>query len=451
MELAAVAKFDVSRLGNLIGKLEKELQTAGYVNRIRPIPFDLFHGEYPFDEMGRCENGVLGTFHDPLRGVGQITAFDPLMKYALTDRVCGFDQEKENAVDILVPPLGWDSAAVYFHAPDDARTGKRPVDFSGYTQKSLLNTRPSESEIETIMQCAEQLNGSGFARWFLPHREQIVWIDGEIRILWQLGTPVNRKVDYRTYFRYLLTGKTGFSDDDWLFLLKKLPELKNRLTPEICFRLLKKNLHLFPAELKPVLEIAAIALPTAGEEFDVTGVSDDDWLALLKILPELKNRLTPEICSRLLKCFLDGDPRKLAWLFGIAEFRQQIAGQDLRFTMPQWLAVRTYTREYEDRIPLSEEITLKMWNRLLSVNPELIKHLPDDKLPRLERDTWIRLLGRFPELAGQCPCLNRFTAKNWGSLLLQQPQLADLCPAGIEIPEKWKKRMQKKTGVPRRK
>ena len=108
-----------------------------------------------------------------------------------------------------------------------------------------------------------------------------------------------------------------------------------------------------------------------------------------------------------------------------------------------------YTGEYKDRIPLSEEISVKMWEYLLSSNPELVKYLPDDKLPLLDCDTWVRLLGRFPELAGQCPCLDRFTAKNWGSLLLQQPQLANLCPAGIEIPERWKKRMRKKNGIPR--
>ena len=446
MEITAVAKFDVSRIGILIGELEKELQTAGCKNQIRHTPFVLFHEDYPFDEMGFCKNGVLGTFHDPLRGIGQITAFDPLMKFALTDRVGRFDPEKENGVGILMPPLGCDSKAVYFHAPDDVRTGKRPVDFSGYSPKSLWNTRPTESEIETIMQCAEQLNGSDFSRWFLPQREQIVWIDGEIRILWRLGIPVNRKVDYRTYFRYLLTGKTEFSDDDWLFLLKKLPELRRQLTPEISLQLLKKELHEWPYKLKSLLEISEIRQQITGKEFDLSGFSEADWLVLLKNLPELKNRLTPEICLRLLKCFLDGDPRQLAWLFGIAEFRQQIAGQVLRFTLPQWLAVRAYTRDYEDRIPLSEEISLKMWNRLLSSNPELVKHLPDDKLPHLDRDTWLRLLGRFPDLAGPCPCLDRFTPKNWGCLLLQQPQLAALCPAGIEIPEKWEKRIRKKNG-----
>jgi len=448
-QLSAIATFDISRLGNLIGELEKELQTAGYKNQIRHTPFVYGQGEYPFDEMGFCERGILGTFHDPLREVGQITTFDPLMKFALTNRFRGFDSEKENAVGVLLTPLGCDSRSVYFHAPDDVRTGKRPVDFAGYSPKTLWYTRPSESEIKAIMQCAEQLNGSSFPRWFLPHREHIVWIDGEIRILWRLGTPVNLKVDYRTYFNYLLTGETGFSDDDWLVLLKNLSEMRRQLTREISLRLLKKTLHNWHTELKPLLEIAEFRQQITGEEFDFTGFSDDDWLVLLKNLPEMKNRLNPEICSRLLKCFLEGNPRDLAWLFGIAEFQRQIAGKDVRFTLPQWLAVRKYTRDYDDRIPLPEEISLKNWNHLLASEPALVKYLPDDKLPRLARGTWLRLLGCFPELAGQCPCLARFTPKNWGCLLLQQPQLAALCPAGIEIPEKWEKRMRKKNGIPR--
>ena len=70
-------------------------------------------------------------------------------------------------------------------------------------------------------------------------------------------------------------------------------------------------------------------------------------------------------------------------------------------------------------------------------------------IPLLNRSTGLRLLGCFPELTGQCPCLNRFTAKNWGCRLLPQTQLADLCPAEIEIPEKGEKRIQKKSGIPR--
>ena len=89
------------------------------------------------------------------------------------------------------------------------------------------------------------------------------------------------------------------------------------------------------------------------------------------------------------------------------------------------------------------DLTEKQWEKCLQVNPGLIEFVPEETLLRLRRKTWVRILGTEPGLIGKCPCADRFSAAEWGSILLQQPQLKKYCPAGIVFPDRMKKRLEK--------
>ena len=200
-----------------------ELKKASY------IPYAL-SGQ--FDEALNCCCGDLGkpgTFHEQIRFTREI---DPLLKSEGDFRkfpVCSA------LTDVLHQPIGIDINYSYFHAPDDAVTGKIPRDFDNYTPKSLENTRATSKEAELIISYGRKLNGYFHSapgeRRFLPRKRDIIWCNGQPVIFWGKGwcLSLEQKIDYEACFRYFCTGVTKhFSLDDWLELLPSCRNCKMR-------------------------------------------------------------------------------------------------------------------------------------------------------------------------------------------------------------------------------
>lgn len=413
-------------------------------------PFYSYCSEGIFDSMLTVNNRLdYGKFHEPITFTDD-GEFDPLM------RLCGpetFQPELRKAIpEFFHTPLITGHQWEIFHAPDEKQTGKRPHDFENYTPKTLANTKPDPEEIKTLLSYGRKLN-TFFRKHptsfvrWLPGKEQIFWCDGKMKLLW--GTGKKRRVDYKAYFQYLATGKADFSAEDWISLLPILPELKNKLTAKKCL---------------PILEY-----------FSQTS-----------------------------------SPDSISWIFGIKEFREGIAGSKLLLPPKHWLALCRFTDGFDhgidldtawnvfcraekqlrnelkkrpvfaaflDQIPsiadpeeyykafykrgkwdpetftrwfsekTSMELSFRKWNQLLRANPDLFPFMPEKYLQRLPENTWVRLLTQKPELAEQCPKRSKFTSAEWTSILCSQPQLRKICPETIVFSEDEENRLKRKAAI----
>ena len=407
--------------------------------------------------------------------------FDPLMKIRVWAQ---FDPDLRKRIpEFYLTPLLEGNGWKIFHAPDDAATGKRPTGFSAvYRPKSLENTVPAPCEKRRLAAYGRKLNvffGEDPSRTaFLPEKKHILWVDGEMKVLWGLGRPAVRRVDYEIYFDFLAAESPGFSREEFFRLLPVAEEIRRR-------------------ETGPRRRADADCLSgrdrfrkfiLAHEE----ELSAENWLLLLAVFPELEDRLTAKICRRLLKVFSGPGGLSAAWLFGRKTFREKIRREKLDLDGAHWLALRRHTAAFDRRIDagtawemfagadcgereallasprfaalirkrvaddpagcvrnfldvrMDEALFLQFfprrthgvldsraWEKLIGINPGLLRFIPEKMLPRLNKRAWIRILGIAPGLAGTCPQLQSFTSADWVSLLIQQPGLKTFLPPGL--------------------
>lgn len=345
---------------------------------------------------------------------------------------------------LTVSPYG-----VIFHAPDDVRTGKPPQDFSNYTPCDLVHIRLTTEETERLINYGKKLNEyfheNPGARACLPLKEDIFRCGGKLKMLWGKLPPPDRPVDYEAYFRYLAADQADFSTDDWLMLLPLLPELQKKLDREACLKLLDRYSRNSGCDWLFGLE--NFQKHISGEKFDF---SPGQWLEICRYTSRFDDRIDAETawkmfksaCGTAAKDLLEKHPR-IAELFHATPLPETDEGSYFNY----FLNLRKWDREtFLMYFPAGRraDFTEKQWEKCLHVNPSLIEFVPEEILPRLGRKTWVRILGTEPELIGRCPCAGLFSAAEWGSILLQQPQLKKYCPAGIVLPDRMKKRLDKK-------
>ena len=180
-----------------------------------------------FETFLHGSNGIdYGRFHEYLRFTDE---FDPLMKVGVKseapynwpgslkplvvlNNTSGGRAQRCVWVDHCDTGPGMSGWRMihYYHAPDDVRTGKRPVSFDGYVPYTLANVRPSDSEKASLLAIADEcdrLNAAGEEKLCrLPSAHEIVRVDGEWKILWGKCRLVqnNEKPCYRQLFEQLI-------------------------------------------------------------------------------------------------------------------------------------------------------------------------------------------------------------------------------------------------------
>ena len=273
-----------------------------------------------------------------------------------------------------------------------------------------------------------------------------------------------------TAFReYVICEARTLSPEEFSKILEYMPELESFGTPEVWNTLLNEIRKNKPyTNYNWIFQLAAFRKYVAGE---AKNLSPEDWKMLLKKIPDLEKKFTVPICRKLLKAF--AEDMKYACFFANEIFRKKIAKEKLDFSMEQWLCIRKYTCEYEFQIAdiimassdavktffnfsLSEPAVFlrcfpediragfngRSWGKFICINPELLKYMPERIFPFLNRKTWVRILGRYPELIEKCSCLNRFSAREWCSIILQKPELQSFIPENIDFSDQ-KKRLEK--------
>ena len=387
-------------------------------------------------EYGRLREQI--TFSDQ---------FDPLMRVR--------DIETDREVWKLFPefchtPLVKSLSGVIFHAPDDFWTGKPPRNFRDYIPATLDYIRLTDEETDRLINYGRKLNKHFLknpeARACLPMKEDIFRCGGALKMIWGKKLPrLARPIDYAAYFRCLAAGQADFSADDWLTLLPLVPELKEKLDRKACLKLLKQ--YSSDSRCIWLFGFETFLEQISGEKFDF---SPAQWLDVCGCTSRFDDRIDAETAWKMFKTarrmtamdLLKNHPH-------IAELLNSMPSPetDNELRVKDFLNLRKWDREtFLMYFPAGRraDLTEKQWEKCLHVNPSLIEFVPEETLLRLGRKTWVRLLGTEPGLIGKCPCAGRFSAAEWGSILLQQPQLKQYCPAGIVLPDRMKKRLDKK-------
>ena len=315
--------------------------------------------------------------------------FDPLM------RVSGI--ETDRAVLKLFPefchvPLAVSPYEKIFHAPDDARTGQPPLNFHDYTPATLDNIQLTDEEKERLTGYGKKLNEyfveNPGARACLPMKEDIFRCGGALKMIWGKQTTLVRAIDYEAYFRLLAANQADLSPCHWLQICSCTSRFDDRIDAAMAWKIFKEARRKTAMDLlKKHPHIADLLHSMPSPETD-EGSYFNDFLNLCK------------------------------W--------------DRETFLLYFPAARR------------ADLTEKQWEKCLQVNPGLLEFVPEETLLRLRRKTWVRILGTEPGLIGKCPCADRFSAEEWGSILLQQPQLKKYCPAGIVFPDRMKRRLEKK-------
>ena len=437
-KIFAIETFHPAQVEELLTKLRRKYHLTTPLFAYLPMIGE----RYDFDVAARCPLGALGTFHEQLRFEG----FDPLLSIPRKEV-----EDSPELSGLLLRPVAADRKYLFLHAPDDAESGRRPANFYGYTPKSLADTTPSPGETRTLLAYGKTLNEffdrhPGKAETFLPAKEEILWVDGELRILW-IRRAVARRVNCEVYFRWLLNGSTrGFSTDDWHTLLFTLPELETALTAPVCRRLREAfpnemRFWQFAAFRKHILEKRP---PLPLQEWREICRHTDEWDALIDeetawgIFRLTSGRETgdllkthPKIAALLNAAppyFLDHD----AYFAALCDF-----GCGGRKLSPRWFAAA-----------MPGTFTAREWSKILCLDPALLPLVPKDQLAALPRKTWVRLLGEFPELRSECPSTERFSASEWCGILLRRPELAEHLPKHIRFSDRERSRLRKKGVIP---
>ena len=386
-----------------------------------------------------------GKLHEQITFSDQ---FDPLMKV----RDIKFDREVWKLFpEFCHTPLTENPYEMIFHAPDDARTGQPPQDFLDYIPAGLANIRLTNEATERLIGYGKKLNEyfveNPGARACLPVEEDIFRCGGALKMIWGKKLPrLARPIDYAAYFRCLAAGQADFSADDWLTLLPLVPELKEKLDRKACLKLLKQ--YSSDSSCIWLFGFETFLEQISGEKFDF---SPAQWLDVCGYTSRFDDRIDAAMAWKMFKTarrmtamdLLKNHPH-------IAELLNSMPSPetDNELRVKDFLNLRKWDREtFLIYFPAGRRavLTEKQWDKCLQVNPGLIEFVPEKTLLRLRRKTWVRILGSEPELIGKCPCAGRFSAAEWGSILLQQPQLKQYCPAGIVLPDRMKKRLDKKS------
>ena len=482
-KLYRILRFKPSDIQPMLAELEEK-----YNCKKKALKYSgLYGNNFDFDSEKECYLGELGTFHEQIRFTQK---FDPLIRNSSKDFF--YYNIPDELSDIIYPLLCEDSCNIYFHAPDDANTGKRPQDITWYTPKSLNNTVLSPKEKLELIKMGKKLNeyfsqNSDDAA-FLPEGKQILWVDGKIKILWgrhRLKFPI----DYENYFRFLAHEKVDFNYADWRELLPVKYEIRWNASPEYWQRIFDEVVEEYSQynckDYSWLYQISEF------KEF-VISKSDDlslnNWLCFLPEIPGLENKLTVKVCQQLLMEFSSN--KEYAWLFSYSAFRKKIAKETLAFSVGHWLEILKYTHDFDDKIDLEtafamyqrsgkfrkeyllqtfpeldkriledpeerfrnfcacgkcdEETFLscfpqevysnfnaKKWNQIVSTNPALCQYIPETMYSRLNRKAWVKILKRFPDLIEKCPHINHFSSNEWDRIVSQQPELKKIMPLGI--------------------
>ena len=453
--------------------------------------------EFKLFESKKEKNGILyGRFHEQLRFTEE---FDPLMKiYGAFPRHSHLYRE---LTDLLLLPLVSGCKSLIFHAPDDLATSRRPQDFSFYQPKTLETvSRLTKADERIIFEIGRRLNHlfqhHPEEKAYLPEKRDLVWCDGKIKLRWNTSDSrkLDRPIDYMAYFKFLISGEAAFSLCDWQTLRPKCSLLTEKLTteqitvffnripvtnlcelpddclmdylrfhshpddyltPEVSRKLLQKlsdsrqrtsfiELFRYPAFRKNVADSA----------FDFSG---EQWLALREFTHEFDHRITKEIAEKM---FYAANPklRRALWkdpaLHSLLEEKVwNLSGEKL---FPLFEKIPDST-QYPNADDLAEaflkmvrdffgnrELSSHLWSVLLCRFPELWKRVPEKYFGQLTVAAWLRILGKYPEYIARCPCLKKFTRRQWDSLVLQQPQLSSFLPSDPALSEQIQKRLRKR-------
>lgn len=434
-QLYEINSFHPNKIGYILLKLEENYNCRPQVSSYSPCSMQYVD----FDEKGKCSLGTFGQFHEQIRFS---PCFDPLV------RINGcIWSVPEKLSDIILIPLCFDENYTYFHVPDDVRSGKRPVNFENYIPKTLSNTSLLSAEKEILLSYGRQLNAAECRSAYLPRKDHIIWCDGTLKILWGFGSELDTPINYEDYFRWLVGEDIEFSYQDWRTLLPHEYSLSWNASPEYWQSVLDEvveeysEFKNFGKDYKWLYEISEF------KEFvtrQSNGLSLDGWLCLLPHIPELANKLTDadmiwQIYQRstatqkkeLLQnpqwaCVIANDPKE--------HFRNFFRGQ--RYDRETFL--KFYPKESHS------DLTGRMWGKIIAVNPkELIDLLPERIFSFLNRKAWVRILGVRPDLAERCEKWESFSASEWVSILVQQPDLKHFLPDSVHFSSNQKERIEK--------
>lgn len=437
-KLYRIGGFDPSQIKKLLSELEER-----YNCRKKKLKYtELLGNEFDFDSVKECHLGELGTFHEQIRFSDK---FDPLIKNS-GKHFCTYNVPEE-LYDIIHLPLCKDRWNIYFHAPDNAKTGLRPSDFTDYTPKSMANTSVSEKEAEKIISYGKKLNNvfntNLYSSRFLPEKQHIVWVDGEIRIFWGLGNKVHFHPDYEAYFRYLLTGETDFSSIDWQNLLPLFPELEYKLTTGVCRELFTA----FVKEPEKYSFLWGIKKFRENIEIEESQLQAEHWLIICHYTDIFDQYIDEET---VWKIFLTTSGKELQEL----QKRHKLIAKVFYGTVPHNFELHELFKAFFKLRNFDEEnfrhwfgeicqtFSSRQWSKFICCNPALQKFMPEELLPQLTKPAWIRLLGHYPEFAGKCNS-DIFSSENWCSILLQQPSLGTFLPSNIIFSDSEKERLKK--------
>ena len=565
--LYQITSFDPENIADIIKELEEkcgcERQSCDYCGA------DIT--SYEFDRKQSYRIGEFGYFHEQIL----LSKFrDPL--WMIPNCYINVPQELS---DILLMPLGHYGLNTFLHAPDDAGTGKRPVNFENYIPKTLSNTSLSSAEKEILLDDGRRLNeyfdAAECRSAYLPQKDHIIWCDGTLKILWGLGSELDTPINYEDYFRWLVGEDVRFSyqdwrtllpheyslswnaspeywqsvldevveeyskfhclvkslrkDYDWLYeisefkkfvirrsnalsldgwlcYLPNIPELADKLNDDVCKQLLSKAVD---SDYKGIVDIPAFKDFVIQHAKELT---EREWLCYLQHIPELEKKLTVKICRQLLTVF--SEHVEYSRLFGYKNFRKKIADEVLNFSTDHWMAIREYTKEFDDRITDADMIwqmyqrstatqkkellqnppwacviqdktandpkahfrnffrgqrydretflkfypqqshtglSGRIWGNIIAVNPELIYLLPPRIFSFLNRKAWVRILGVRPDLAERCEKWESFSASEWVSILVQQPDFKRFVPDSVHFSSDERTKIEEKSKKNRKK
>ena len=388
-KLYEIGLFEPGEIKNIIAELEKN-------HNFRRQSFAYWAVRdrgYAFDEMGICRFGKLGAFHEQIRFSDY---FDPLLK--VRDEII----IPPELSDIVLMSLGSDRYNTYFHAPDNLKTGARPRDFVDYTIKSWENTELDSNEKAHLIECGKKLNKyfcrHTDKRCFIPQKEHIVWVDGEIKILWGFGKKIDKSIDYEKYFRFLCGEKVVFTYCDWKTLLlfsdaavyENAPaEYRQQIFDDMCSAIFGGYERLFKIE-----QFRQFVAAKASE------MSVEEWLAVRKYSMDFDSYITQDIAWTI---YQNSDKEQKQTLLRFSEIGNWLQTQ-IDCTVEEKIKKFFRSRKYDTDNFLKvfpehthSNITGNMWRHLIGANPELLKFLPDGiKFPR-EKKAKLKEHGIFVE------------------------------------------------------
>lgn len=385
-----------------------------------------------------------GRLHEQITFSDQ---FDPLMRIRgirTNMELCRLFPEFYH-IPLIVSHYG-----VIFHAPDDAQTEKPPQDFYDYMPCDLNHIHLTAEEAKRLIGYGKKLNAyfqaNSNATPYLPRKEDIFRCSGTMKMMWGIRkNKLKRPIDYGAYFRFLATNRAVFKPEDWLILLPLIPELQKKLSRTTCLKLLDRFSR--DSSFAWLFGIETFLKHISGENFKF---ESEHWLKICRYTCRFDDRIDSDTAWKMFKA-VGGTNAKI-----LLENHPVIAGL-LRSSPSPETDAELYFHDFHNLRKWDKEAFLmyfpekrrarfsgREWEKCLHLNPFLIEFMPKELIGKLSRKTWVRLLGAQPDRIKECPCIERFSSREWGSILLQQPHLKKFCPPGVVIPDNMRRRQNKK-------